>query len=364
VPLRSKLAAALAGAILGGCLVGAATAGAAQVGLNVAPTRGDYFASAGVRAAIARLHPAWVRVFMGWNALEPRPGRYDRAFLRNYGLFFSHLPRGTRVDLDIEGTPAWASGSSDIAVPPREDAAFAAFAGHVARLFRGRVAAYEIGDEEDTPAYWAGTVPQYVALLRAGADAIRAVTPRAMVILGGLAGNDYRYLQAVYAAGGRGAFDAVGVHTDDACDVTSPTVYAFDRGTRTVNRWYFLGFTSVHAVMAAHGDGAKPILMTEIGWSSTRSICRSGHWAGRKRAGVSAAMQAAFLTAAYRCLAEPRYGYVRAALWFSLFDGGAGADAIDHYGLLTPGLRSKPAFAAFLAASRRGGRLRGGCGRR
>jgi len=50
-----------------------------------------------VRAAIARLHPEWGRVFIGWNALEPRPGRYDESFLRNYALFFSHLPRGTRV---------------------------------------------------------------------------------------------------------------------------------------------------------------------------------------------------------------------------------------------------------------------------
>src|SRR5581483_6429357 len=107
-------------------------------------TSGDYFASAPVRGVIARLHPRWVRVFMGWNALEPGPGRYNEAFLRNYARFFSRLPRRTRVDLDIEGTPAWASGSSDIAAPPRDDRAFAAFAARVARMFRGRVAAYEI----------------------------------------------------------------------------------------------------------------------------------------------------------------------------------------------------------------------------
>ena len=144
--------------------------------------------------------------------------------------------------------------------------------------------------------------------------------------------------------------------------MTSPTVYAFDRGTRIVNRYYFLGFTSVHAVMVAHGDGAKPIFMTELGWSSTTATCEMGAWAGKKPAGVAPATQAAFLTAAYRCLAARRYRYVAAALWFDLFDNGTGPRMIDNYGLLTASIAPKPAFGAFLEAARHGGRLAGGCG--
>ena len=243
---------------------------------------------------------------MGWNALEPAPGVYSSSYLRNYALFFAHLPRGTRVDVDVEGTPRWASGSRDTAVPPRDDADFAAFLTHIARRFGGRVSAYEIGDEEDERAHWAGSVAQYVALLRSAYGAIKGADRHATVILGGLAGNDYRYLDAVYAAGGGRYFDAVAVHTDDACDVTAPTVYARDRGTRMVNRWYFLGVSSVHAVMAAHHAGGKPIYMTEIGWSSTAArVRRPGVGRASKLAGVSAARQAAFLTAAYRCLAQP-----------------------------------------------------------
>lgn len=362
---KPRLRAALSGAFLAACLAAAATpaaiADAAAVGVNVAPTSGDYFASRAVASAIARLHPAWVRVFAGWNALEPARGVYSASYLRNYALFFAHLPRATRVDLDVEGTPSWASGSGNTAAPPRDDADFAAFLTHIARSFGGRVSAYEIGDEEDQSAHWAGSVAQYVALLRSAYGAIKGADRHATVVLGGLAGNDYQYLEAVYAAGGGGYFDAVGVHTDDACDVTAPTVYARGRGTRMINRWYFLGVGSVHAVMAAHHDGGEPIYMTEIGWSSTSAECDTGEWAGRKPAGVSAARQAAFLTAAYRCLAQPRFHYVRAALWFSLYDNGTGSDAQDNYGLLTAGLRPKPAFAAMLAASRRGGQVRGAC---
>jgi hypothetical protein len=362
---QRRLHAALFVALFAACLAASAapttTADAAAVGVNVAPTSGDYFASRAVARAIGRLHPGWVRVFMGWNALEPAPGVYSSSYLRNYALFFSHLPRGTRIDIDVEGTPAWASGSREVALPPREDASFGAFMAHVARRFGRRVSAYEIGDEEDDPAHWAGSVAEYVSLLRSAYGAIKGADRHATVILGGLSGNDYRYLEAVYRAGGGRYFDAVGVHTDDACDVTAPTIYARDRGTRMVNRWYFLGVSSVHAVMAAHHAAGKPIYMTEIGWSSTAAECAVGHWAGQKLAGVSAGRQAAFLTAAYRCLARRRFRYVRAALWFSLYDDGTSSAAQDNYGLLSASLHPKPAFAAMLAAARRGGRLRGTC---
>ena len=86
------------------------TAHGAETGVNVAPTSGDYFTSPAVRSAIGRLHPAWVRVFMGWNAVERSNGVYNSAILRDYRVFFAHLPPGTRVLLDVEGTPAWAAG--------------------------------------------------------------------------------------------------------------------------------------------------------------------------------------------------------------------------------------------------------------
>jgi hypothetical protein len=364
VPSRAALRAGLAALALA-CTLLAATggAGAAQSGVNLTPTSGDYFHSPAVARAITRLRPRWVRVFLGWNALEPRPGDYDTARLAGYRAFFAGLPRGTRVEVDILSAPAWASGSSNPAAPPLDVAQFAAFVAHVAHELGGGIAAYEIGDEEDSPQFWGGSVAQYAALLRAAYGAVKAADPRALVIAGGLTGNDYAYLSALYAAGARGSFDAVAVHTDTACNTTSPTVYAFDRGTSVVNRWYFLGFTSVHAVMAAHGDGAKPIFMTEIGWSSTSAQCATGASSGRKLAGVSAATQAQFLRTAYRCLAQRRFRYVRAAFWFGLFDNGVSGAPTDNYGLLTSELAPKPAFAAFASVAQGTSPLTS-CGRR
>ena len=128
--------------------------------------------------------------------------------------------------------------------------------------------------------------------------------------------------------------------------------------------------------MAAHGDGSKPIYMTEIGWSSTDAECQTGAWAGQKAAGVSEATQANYLTQAYHCLAQPKYSYVKAAMWFDLVNGGTDSAPLDNYGLLNADLTAEARLprlragldctatprAARAATSR--GRASGSCTRR
>ena len=73
-----------------------AVAGAAEVGVNVAATSGDFFHSAKVIAALRESRPAWVRVFAGWNGLEPSRGVYNTAEIAAYAHFFDQLPAGAR----------------------------------------------------------------------------------------------------------------------------------------------------------------------------------------------------------------------------------------------------------------------------
>jgi hypothetical protein len=104
--------------------------------------------------------------------------------------------------------------------------------------------------------------------------------------------------------------------------------------------------------MVAGGDAAKPIWMTELGWSTATSPCARGAWAGRKPAGVTEAEQAANLTEAYRCLAN--YPYVESGLWFTLDDTtGRGAE-LDNYGLRREDGSRKPAWDAFAAVATQG----------
>src|ERR1035441_5499498 len=78
-------------AVAAGSLVSVSPAGAAEVGINVAATSGDFFNSPNVDAAIRTSHPAWVRVFIGWDGIEPQQGVYNTAERQNYPRFFASL---------------------------------------------------------------------------------------------------------------------------------------------------------------------------------------------------------------------------------------------------------------------------------
>ena len=357
-PLR-----ALATLLVAGCAClagfGGAAAGAAQDGINVAGFFGSASQNAHLMTLIDRLHPAWIRVVVNWNQVEPAPGVYDQPQLTDYEALFAALPRGTKVDAVLVGTPAWAGGTTT-ATPPANDQTFAAFANVLANTFGQSVAAYEIWNEEDGNGWWTGTPAQYATLLKAAYPAIKSANPNATVILGGLAANDYPYLQLLYQAGIANSFDAVGVHTDDACSLTSPYRFAYNPGSNQMNRWSFLGFTTVHNIMAANGDGAKPLYMTEFGWSTTQATCPGA--TPTRVGGVPVKVQAKYLRQAYHCLAQPQYSYVTAAMWFDMSDFSTSNNYYDRYGLMTYALQPRPAFTAFAKESTQGDTLQGSCG--
>ena len=363
--LRTVIAVGLTLAVTGtaGALISAPAANAAEVGVNVAATSGDFFHSAKVIAALRQSKPAWVRVFLGWNGLEPTQGGYNTAEIANYAHFFNSLPAKTKIDVDVWGSPAWANGGSSAShTPPVNPADYAGFVNYLVNAFHGRVSAWEIWNEEDSASWWSGTPAQYVGLLKATYPAVKSADPSATVLIGGLTGNDGAYVNQLYGAGAKGFFDGVGVHTDTACNIASPYLFEYNRGTHIVNQYFFLGFISIHGAMVAAGDAGKGIYMTELGWSATGAECNVGHWAGQKLAGVTTATQATYLAQAYHCLAQPQYSYVKAAMWFELFDQGNSTDPLDNFGLLHHDYTPKPAFATFTQESLKGDQLTGACG--
>ncbi len=213
--LAGIAAAALAIGIAG---VGVAPASAAEPGVNLAT------AGAGQIQSIPALGTHWVRLFATWPDLEPTPGSFSPFWLNYYEETLRSLPAGTKVLLDVVNTPSWETGSSNEHTPPVDPQAFAAFVGAIAQRYGTKVSAYEIWNEEDSASWWAGgpDPTAYAQLLKAVYPAIKAANPSATVVLGGLTGNDYEFLEGVYQAGGKGSFDAVGVHTDTACDKSVP----------------------------------------------------------------------------------------------------------------------------------------------
>jgi len=294
----------------------AAPARAAETGVN--ETLGQTVHTA---PTAQRLGADWVRLWTSWEILQPGPGAFVQHHVDQLNARVAELKaRGIKVLVVVHQSPRWASGAGGVA-PPSDPATFGSFMGGLAARVPA-ADAWELWNEPNSTGFFAGApdAARYAAMLRAAYPAIKAAQPSDVVVTGGLNGNDTDFVAALYANGAQGAFDAIGVHTDTACLLDHPDRYYRDTAGR-IARFTFTGYREIHQLMADHGDGAKPIWMTEIGWNTQSTkprSCNVGDSAGKKRLGVSRKQQARFLRAAYRCIANDPY--IGVALWFGMQD--------------------------------------------
>ena len=194
----------------------------------------------------------------------------------------------------------------------------------------------------------APTRPKYAALVKAAYPAIKAVQPNDIVVTGATTGNNFDFIEALYGTASRATSTPSASTPTPPAWSTAPTYYYRDEQGK-IGRYTFTGYREVHSVMARHGDGDKPIWMTELGWNTQRPLtgsCNTGMWAGQKPLGVTEDQQAEFLAQAYRCLAADPY--VEVALWFGLQDI-PGSKYAAGYGLFRANGSAKPSAAAFKA---------------
>ena len=303
----------------------------------------------------------WARHFLQWDRFEPTKGTLDPSLV---GFYKQTMDReqamGVKTMLTVVRSPSWASGVAEPYSPPARAKDFADFMALIGKEFAGRVEVYEIWNEQDEAIFWKGAVDaaKYTEMLKAAYPAIKEADPNVKVSFGPTTGNNYAYLEQAYAAGAKGSFDAVSVHTDTACSIASPNEF-YKEGNGRIGQFTFLGYREVRASMLANGDD-KPIYMSELGWSTSKTQCARGAWAGQKPAGVSEAKQAAFLSQAYHCLAADPY--VEIAIWFEAKDRAPEDSELTRYGLRRPDGKDKPAYAAFKDYARGGDKLTGPCG--
>ena len=344
-----------------GALAFAGSAQAATPGLNVA----NY---ADAQTALDK-GAKQVRFFVRWSDFEPGSADgFDAATGPAVPNLFTDglsanvdrvLAAGATPIMVVLGAPAWAASGKR----PRNPEEYAAFIGELAQWLAPRREAgqpnpvYEVWNEADSADFW-GETPDpafYTAMLRASYGAVKQRDPGATVLVGPTTGNNYTWIEALYANGAKGAFDGVAVHTDTACSTASPDSFYRDPNGR-LGQYTFLGYREVRASMVANGD-PKPIWMTELGWSTTNGgpkSCARGQQAGKKPSGVDQTDQAAFLTKAFECLAHDPY--VVGASWFTLRDvvGESQSAELGNYGLLSRDGSSKPSVKAFREAGDRG----------
>ncbi len=288
-----------------------------------------------------------VRIDIAWADLEPGgKGQYDSAYVAQVDAYLDQAARrGLKVIAIVQSTPCWASsappdvrqncsaGWRDRGVtvyPPLRASDYADAAAYIAGRWKPNLAAVEIWNEPNNATFWQSSAPasDYGHLLKAAYPAIKRVAPDLPVLGGALLWSDRDFLDSLYANGIHGSFDGISIHPYDP--PTGPTYgpkYTFAQGVP----W-------VHDEMVSHGDGDKPLWLTEFGWPT----CPAGlfWWC------VSEPEQASRLTDAFNAAAA--WPYVAAEIIYTLRDPGIDANNWENYmGLLRFDYSAKPGWSAF-----------------
>jgi hypothetical protein len=176
---------------------------------------------------------------------------------RRYVGYFTNYLRAVRRDGIRVLLTVWPQSTADMVAHPDR---FAEDSARVVQLWRPYLAAIEVADEPNDNA---STDIGYVRVLQATYPAIKHVAPRLSVIAGALAYANGSDLQAMYAAGLHGYFDALSSHpyTDNAPPHSMDGDCAHS---------FACGLPWLHQIMVEHGDGDKQLWLTELGWSTER----------------------------------------------------------------------------------------------
>ena len=281
----------------------------------------------------AAAHTRYVREELAWTNVEPRDGTFTWNWTDNV------VAAAQAYDLSIIGrlgmSAPWASSApsgTPLSVvesyPPRNLDDYIDYVKATVARYKDRVHVWEIWNEPNGPLYWrpAADPIAYSNMLKRAYVAIKAIDPTAVVLSGGIAGFDFKFMEQLRAQGALAYMDGFGLHTFvDKPPMASEAVTWLEQAK---------------AYLAAYAPKVR-IWITEFSWSTcTPSAQCSG--------GVTEAAQAQYLSEFY---AEASSRGVAAVVWFDLVNFGSSGSKLDNYGLIDRSGRMKPAYAAFSAVA-------------
>ncbi len=244
---------------------------------------------------------------------------------------------------------------------------FADLAGHIAQRraacpFPYRVA-LEIWNEPNLDFQW-GHQPvdpaRYTDMVRRAYRGAKAADPHSLIVAGSLAPtgglpdgramDDVAFLEAMYAAGLKGHFDAISIHN-----------YGFGGPPEDKDwGWGILNFRraeDIYAVMIAHGDGILPVWATEFGWLLTSTAC-TPYWeeSGFAWQQVTAEQQADYLRRAF-AYADDQWPWmgpmIVSNLDFSTIPWYADCDPLRYFAIFNQDMSPRLAYTALTAMDKR-----------
>jgi polysaccharide biosynthesis protein PslG len=249
----------------------------------------------------------WIKIQARWSELHREPGFIDPVPLDRV-INHAH-DRGIKVVVSVTHSPEWLDPDGGI---PDDLDQFREFMQYMANRFQGKVQGWEIWNEQNLAYEVGGYVDagEYVGLLKAGYEGVKAGDPRAAVLFGGLtptgvtnptiAIDDVQYLQQVYAHNNgevRAYFDHLAAHPGSNNNPPD-TMYPHNIGPgewSTHPSFYFRRIEQQRQVMESNGDAAKQIWLTEFGWSTENQA--PGYEYGAE---ISPQQQAQYLVRAYQ----------------------------------------------------------------
>jgi polysaccharide biosynthesis protein PslG len=295
---------------------------------------------------------AAVREDLDWAQVEPTPGTYHWArYDRLVGIV---AQRGLVLLPLLTAPPAWA-GPGPHAVA-RDPAAFARFtAAAVARygpggtywashpLLADRAPRYfELYNEPyGTPGGQGGPTPgAYARNVIAAVNAGRAANPRVRYLLAAdyiTAGTSRSWLDDIYQTIPALRAYVAGVAVHPYSDRPLMQLLPGSAGRSDLRR-----VEAMRAILVRHGDGALPMWLTEIGWSTCTAASPC----------VNEAAQAGDLAGVLQ-LARTRWrSFVRAVFVYKLHDYGPSGPIEQRFGILRPNGTAKPAWRVLQEISR------------
>lgn len=184
----------------------------------------------------------WFRTGMRWDFIQKTPGQggwdfsvYDDVIARIEAKGIRYLPifhTDKMKGLPFERMDLWCD-----------------YVRRCVERYRGRITHWEVCNEVNMKT--AGIPPeQYVKLLKATYETVKACDPSAKVTTMGFAGFAYDYIERMYAAGARDYFDILNVHA-----------YPGFRPEGSLDA----GYVRLREIMTRYGDADKPIWLTETG---------------------------------------------------------------------------------------------------
>jgi hypothetical protein len=295
-----------------------------------------------------------VRRVFSWDQAQPVQGQAP-----NFADTDALVARAARNDIEVLPivmyAPAWArKNPGDGASPPRDPADYVAFLNALVARYgpagsfwsehpdvpKRPLRTWQIWNEPQLPYQWgdANWEAGYGRLLRAAHAALKKADPRCTVVLAGATNFAWDALESLYKKGGiKGQFDVAALH---------PYTGSAGRVVKVAQLF--------RAVLRRHGDGKKPVWITELAWPASKGRVPAPN--GLAALPTTDAGMATRLTRGYRLLA--RTHVVQRAYWYTWAsayrkrDGIFDFTGLERYDPQSGSFRATKALRAFRRVAR------------